>query len=242
MEGPSLHVLAKKLHIFLNQTVYTAFGNARFSKKELIGQTIKDIYPFGKRLIIQLEKHAIVCHFLLYGSYRIDAERENLVPRLAVQTQEHTFFFYNCSVKCAPVKNLKKDLPLEYDILSPYWDVNKIVSAVQQHPQETIDDVLLDQEIFAGVGNIIKNETLALSYVKPDHTVAQLSRKKIKEVATHAHSFSHYFLKYLEEWPRVKKNFLVYGKKYCGRCATALIRKQTGKRNRRSFICPHCQK
>ena len=242
MEGPSIHNLEKKLQIFLKEKISDAFGNAKFNKEELIGQTLKDIYAFGKKLIIQLDEHVLVCHFLMYGSYRIDEERENRVPRLALITKQHSLFFYNCSIKCEKMHNMKEKLALEYDILSENWNIRKIISDIKNNPLETIDDILLDQEIFAGVGNIIKNEALALSYLKPQKKVARLSDKKITELAQNARNFSQTFFKFYNNWPLFKKEFLVYGRKNCARCNSKIIRKQTGKRNRRSFFCPQCQK
>jgi len=242
MEGPSIHHLQDKLQIFLNNKISAAFGNAKFDKEELVGQKIKDIYAFGKRLIIQLDEHALVTHFLMFGSYRIDEERTDLAPRLALITPKHSLFFYSCSVKCEKTQNLKKTLPLDFDILSANWDIKKIVATIKEHPEETIDDILLDQDIFPGVGNIIKNEALALSFLKPQKKVARLSVKKITELAQNARNFSQLFFNHYNSWSLFKKEFLVYGRKNCARCGSKIIRKQTGKRNRRSFICPQCQK
>jgi len=242
MEGPSIHNLQEKLRIFLNNKISTAFGNAKFDKEELVGQKIKDIYAFGKRLIIQLDTHALVTHFLMYGSFRMDEERTDRIPRLALITTKHSLFFYSCSVKCIKTKNLKGELPLDFDILSANWDIKKIVVTIKKNPQETLDDILLDQEIFPGVGNIIKNEALALSFLNPQKKVGRLSVKKITELAQNARNFSQLFFNHYDSWSLLKKELLVYGRKNCARCGSPIIRKQTGKRNRRSFICPQCQK
>lgn len=122
------------------------------------------------------------------------------------------------------------------------WDSKKIIPCIKKYPQESIDDILLDQEIFPGVGNIIKNEALALTALKPQKKVARLSNKKLTELAKNARSFSQTFLELYDNWPQFKQQFLVYGRKTCARCGAKIIRKQTGKRDRRSFFCPHCQK
>jgi len=242
MEGPSIHSLEKRLEIFINKRIEQAYGNAKFDKDELVGQKIKDIFAFGKKLIIQLEEHAIITHFLMYGTYRIDEERPGLMPRLALLTNKHSLYFYSCSVKCEKIKNIKKIFLLTHDILSPEWAREEIVSIMRKKPQETLDDVLLDQEIFPGVGNIIKNEALALSYLKPQKKIVRLSLKKIIELAQNARNFSQTFLEKQDSWPDFKTTMLVYGRKTCARCGSTIIRKITGKRKRRSFFCPQCQK
>ena len=127
MEGPSLYILAQELQIFVGQSIIKIAGNAHFEKKELRKQTIQEIYSYGKRLIIQLDSHAITTHFLMYGTYRIDEQRMGMEPRLAITTPLHELYFYNCSVHCFAIRNLKNKLHFEYDILSPQWDIKKVV-------------------------------------------------------------------------------------------------------------------
>jgi len=240
MEGPSIHLLSEELQSFVHQKILALSGNAQFDKEHLVNQEIKDIYAFGKQLIIQLTTDALVTHFLMYGSYRINQERVGFAPRIALVTPHNTLFLYNCSTKTVPTDNLKQFLSLEFDILSPLWDIKKIVQAMRKHPNSTIDDVLLDQAIFAGVGNIIKNDVLFLCRVAPTTLVRTLSVKKLKEIAATARAFSQKFL----EWRRqcmLKKNLFIYRKKLCPQCNSPIIRKKTGIKNRWSYICPVCQ-
>ncbi len=245
MEGPSIHLLAQELQVIVHQKVTKLFGNAHFDvdKNELVGQRIHDVYAFGKRLVIQLDDYAIISHFLMYGSYRIDEERKDKLPRLALWTKKHKVYFYNCSSKCVSKKqDMKERVPFEFDILSDQWDVKKVVAKMKRYPKSTIDDILLDQEIFAGVGNIIKNEALFMSKVAPQHTIAKLSDKKLKEIALNARSFSELFLQTISRDQWLKKNMQIYRKITCPTCGSKVIRKKTGTRNRWSFYCPKCQK
>ncbi len=146
MEGPSIYALAELLQPFKNKKIKKIYGNAHFEKDDLAKSIIKDIYSYGKRLVIQLDTAALVTHFLMYGSYRIDDPREDKIPRLAIETSTHRLFFYNCSTKRVPAKNLKRKIPFQYDILSDKWDIKKVVAAMKLQKKATIDDVLLDQE------------------------------------------------------------------------------------------------
>lgn len=240
MEGPSLHILAEELQSFIGQIIIESYGNASFDKAPLINQKIKDIYAFGKRLIIQLESNAITTHFLMYGSYRINTPRIGMAPRLALITKQNSLFIYNSSTKLLNESNLKKSLPLEFDILSKSWKINKVIKKIKKYPEETIDDVLLDQEIFAGVGNIIKNEVLFLSKVSPYAKIKDLSAKKIKAITLHTREFSQKFLELRKRF-ELKKNLEIYRKKLCPICGSKILRRKTGKRNRWSFYCPNCQ-
>lgn len=241
MEGPSIHILSEELQVFIGQTIIEAYGNAAFDKEPLRHQVVQEIYPFGKRLMIQLEHYVIIIHFLMYGSYRIQEERIGFSPRLALITHNNSLYFYNCSIKCVQDPAYKNNLELELDILSPFWDLEKTVAAMRMNSTSTIDDVLLDQDIFTGVGNIIKNETLFLSHVKPSTAIENLSDAKLREIALTARLFSQKFLE-LRKIFALKKNLLMYRKKQCPSCGSLVIRQKTGIKNRWSFYCPSCQR
>jgi endonuclease-8 len=240
MEGPSIYLLAQELQPFCNQKIIQAFGNAHFEKEAFIDQTIKEIFSFGKRLIIQTDKYALVVHFLMYGSYRIDEQREGIMPRVVLITRSHQLYMYNCSAKAYIDSDLKKKLTFDFDILNPAWNIAKVIATVKKHPAATIDDILLDQSIFAGVGNIIKNETLYLSRILPTKKVKDISVKKLVEIACNARIYSQQFLEQYDDY-ELRKRWSVYHKKECPQ-GHPIVRKKTGKRERWSFFCPLCQK
>lgn len=240
MEGPSIYLLAQELQAFCDQKIIKTFGNAHFEKEAFINQTIKEIYGYGKRLIIQTDTYALVIHFLMYGSYRIDNQRTGMVPRIALITKKHTLYLYNCSAKAYIDSNLKKKLAFEYDIMSSEWDIAKVITKMKLHPTNTLDDILLDQEIYTGVGNIIKNETLYLSRVLPQKKIKQLSLKKLLAIACNARIYSQQFLDQRKDF-ELRKHWTVYHKKECPN-GHVVARKKTGKRQRWSFFCPICQK
>ncbi|BDC34398.1 endonuclease [Candidatus Dependentiae bacterium Noda2021] len=241
MEGPSIHQLASDLQPFVNKKIKKIYGNSRFEKEDLVGQKIKEIFAIGKRLVIQLETTALITHFLMYGSFRINEERPDRVPRLAIYTYKDRLYFYSCSVKRIEDTDFKKSVLFEYDILSDHWDRKKVIKAMKKHPKARIDDMLLNQDIFAGVGNIIKNEALFMSNVSPEKKISALSDKKLALIAQNAQDFSFNFLQWRKLY-QLKKNLLIYRKLQCPVCRTKVKRGKTGVRNRWSFWCPKCQK
>ncbi|GMU18949.1 MAG: hypothetical protein AMXMBFR12_01410 [Candidatus Babeliales bacterium] len=240
MEGPSIYLLAQELQPFCDQKVIQAFGNAHFEKEAFIQQTIKEIYGYGKRLIIQTDNYALVIHFLMYGSYRIGEQRTGMMPRIALITKKHTLYLYNCSAKAYIDSNLKKKLAFEYDIMNSQWNIAQVIANMKQHSSERIDDILLNQEIYAGVGNIIKNEALYLSRVLPQKKIKQLSLKKLIEIACNTRLYSQQFLDQRKDF-ELRKHWTVYHKKECPK-GHLIARKKTGKRQRWSFFCLICQK
>lgn len=102
-------------------------------------------------------------------------------------------------------------------------------------------DALLDQNIFAGVGNIIKNEVLFKIHVQPETKVGDLPSGKTDELVKEARDYSFQFLEWKKQFV-LKKNWLAHTKKTCPQCNLPFTNKHLGKTNRRSFYCTNCQK
>ncbi|MGE5377845.1 MAG: endonuclease, partial [Bacteroidota bacterium] len=168
MEGPSLYLAARQLQPFKGKTVLSVSGNTKIEKERLLEQKIKNIFSWGKHLIIQFDEFALRTHFLLFGAFEADVDdttltgdyRRSYTPRLQLNFENGEIRLFNCSVKFLETGNAKAGYDFTTDIMSPKWDSGKAFDAISAKPGAEIADVLLDQEIFAGVGNIIKNEVL----------------------------------------------------------------------------------
>ena len=95
-------------------------------------------------------------------------------------------------------------------------------------------DALLDQQIFSGVGNIIKKEVLFRIRVHPGSTVGALPLRKRKELVEEAVQYSFDFLRWKKAF-ELKKHWLIHTKKICPRCHIPAIKEYMGKTNRRTF-------
>ncbi|SFW35246.1 hypothetical protein [Chitinophaga sancti] len=99
---------------------------------------------------------------------------------------------------------------------------------------------LLDQEIFAGSGNIIKNEVLFRTHIHPLSKVGKLPLKKKKELIQETRQYSFDFL----EWEKafvLKKHRLPHTRKTCPQCHIPIIKEYLNATQRRSFFCNNCQ-
>ena len=70
---------------------------------------------------------------------------------------------------------------------SPYsfwqlWDAAAAAWKLRAHPDMLVCDALLVQSIFAGVGNIIKNEVLFRIRLHPLSTIGALPARKLREL------------------------------------------------------------
>jgi endonuclease VIII len=100
---------------------------------------------------------------------------------------------------------------------------------------------VLDQTIFAGVGNIIKNEVLHRIRVHPESQVGALSSRKLGELITQAREYSFDFLHWKKQFV-LRKHYQVHTKQICPRDGTRLsYRAKLGHFQRRAFFCETCQ-
>jgi endonuclease-8 len=126
-------------------------------------------------------------------------------------------------------------------VLSPVWDARAAFDKTRAHGRAAIADVLLDQSIFAGVGNIIKNEVLFRTRTSPFTRVGRLSDARLRAIVEDARAFSFRFLE-LRRAFALRKNLEIYGRSVCPVCAGKVGRRVHGTRGRRSFFCAACQR
>mgnify|MGYP001257534261 CR=1 FL=1 len=99
---------------------------------------------------------------------------------------DHRIYFEDVrnfgTIKIVYGKNdlLKKLRSLGPDLLADDIDEDFFVSRMREKDLKPITKVLMDQKVFAGIGNYIKAEALWLSEIDPRLTVSQVSDKKLK--------------------------------------------------------------
>lgn len=249
MEGPSIFLAAEQLAPFVNKKIEKVDGNTKIGKERLLGKKILDIFSWGKHLVFQFDEFALRVHFLLFGSFEAtvdqhsvtgDYSKKNRVPRLALNFENGHIEMYSCSLLYLEYLNAKETYDFSIDVMSSSWDSKEALKKVLKHPNSEIGDILLDQSIFAGVGNIIKNEVLFLVNKSPESTINEISVKKLRELIKKVREFVFQFY----EWRKafvLKKYYQIYRKGKCIRCNEKIVRKRTGLRQRISFFCPKCQ-
>ncbi|MDQ0064376.1 DNA-formamidopyrimidine glycosylase family protein [Chryseobacterium lathyri] len=240
-EGPSILLMKESLQPFVGHQVTEASGNAKFEKESLIGQILHEIRTFGKQTYLVLDNTAIRIHLLMFGSYSIDEQtKPDNSLRLSLHFKTGSMYFYTCSVKSVALEFLST-IDWEADIMSDAWNPERAEKKLKSKPAMMVCDALMDQDIFSGVGNIIKNEVLFRIGVQPESLAGNLPAKKLKELIAEARNYSFDFLEWKREFV-LKKHWLVHTKTICPKCGEKLVKKQTGIGKRRSFYCENDQK
>lgn len=248
MEGPSLYLASGQLASFRGERVKVVSGNTKIGKERLLGKSVLDIFSWGKHLVFQFDSFAIRTHFLLFGTYEATINgtavtgdyKRAYVPRLEMQFDNGDIKMFNCSIKFLEEKNVKSIYDFSVDVMSDKWDAKKALRSVLSWPEEEIADVLLDQEIFSGVGNIIKNEVLSIAKINPRRKVKEVPKKKVEEIAETTYSFSWQFFEWRKKFV-LTKNLKIHRKGACPHCGGKVTHEVIGKRKRISHYCPICQ-
>jgi len=239
-EGPSIVILREQAAKFSGSIIRAASGNSKVDKKRLVGQRIVSLRSFGKQFLIETPVITVRIHLLMFGSYRVDERRADREPRLHLQFARGELNFYSCSVRFldAPLEEL---YDWRTDVLSEAWDPRLALRRLRSQPDMLVCDSLLDQEIFAGVGNIIKNEVLFRIRTHPLSTIGAIPAQKLRDLVREARQYSFDFLEWKKQFV-LRKHWLVHNKGTCVRDGAKLTRAYLGQRNRRTFWCERCQR
>ena len=242
MEGPPLRVIAEELASFKDKRILACSGNSKIDKECLRDQKVTKVFSWGKNLFLQFSQFSLKIHFLMFGSYRVNEEKKGAVPRLSLVFSKATLNFYNCSVKLLGNAEVQLMCDDEIDIMSGKWSLKKVVGLMMNVRENLICDVLLDQKVFAGVGNIIKNETLFASKVHPMSIVGKVPKKDLEAVAQAAREFSKLFYDVVKKKKSLRPYLSIYGKKQCPDCGERVTVRYTGNLKRKSYFCEICQR
>jgi endonuclease-8 len=237
-EGPSIVILKEEVQQFKGKKILAVDGNTRIEKERMLNQTVVDFKSWGKHFLICYKTFTLKVHFMLWGSYRINEQRDSPL-RLGLKFKNGELNFYSSSLSF-----IDDDLDEMYDwsgdVMSDEWDAGKAKKKLKAQPDTLVCDALLDQNVFAGVGNIIKNEVLFRIMVHPRSKVGSLPVKQMNALIKEARNYSFDFLHWKKKY-ELKKHWLIHTKGVCPRCNIPAVKEYMGKTNRRTFFCNNCQ-
>jgi len=241
-EGPSIVILKEAIQDFTGKKILQASGNSKqVDFNRLTGAKIIAFKSWGKHFLICFKDFSIRIHFLMFGSYRIDDPKDNATPRLSLTfARKRTIDFYTCAVSVIE-GSLDEVYDWTADVMNPDFSENAALAKLRKKPDMLVCDALLDQQIFSGVGNIIKNEVLFRIKVHPSSKIGKVPAAKRKALVKEAVNYSFQFLEWKKEYT-LKKHWLAHTKKVCPRDHNPIHKEYLGKTNRRTFFCTVCQK
>ena len=264
-EGDSIRRIANHLGPRLvGQTIERATTQG-LVREVLAGRSVVAVEPYGKHLVIELDNGSHVrAHLGISGRQRTypRAEGERVLARyspgrisLAIWTADLVALWINAktievSDRRAPRHGMAV-ASLGPDVLADDFEPAVAAERAAAFETRTIADVLLDQRVAAGIGNIYKCESLFLEAVDPRRRVGELSRETL--VALYA-TARRIMLENLGPGARTTRDrlsgdppgddrYFVYGRsgRPCRTCARPIDCYQLGDSPRWTWSCAVCQ-
>jgi endonuclease VIII len=141
------------------------------------------------------------------------------------------------------------------DLLDPAFDRVEAARRIRARGRDAVGDVLLNQRVVAGIGNVFKSEILFLAGIEPFTPAAALSDEDVDRlidisreqfaanVMTRSQSLSLAIGRTTTRSLDPNKKLWVYGRggKPCRRCGTPIQARKTGLDARLTYWCPRCQ-
>ncbi|XP_011369773.1 endonuclease 8-like 3 isoform X1 [Pteropus vampyrus] len=212
------------------------------------GHLYSGVETLGKELFMYFGPKALRIHFGMKGSIMINPleykNKNRNSPVLKVQLTKDLICFFDSSVELRNSTESQQRIRMmeELDVCSPKFSFSSAEREVKKQTGRMLCDVLMDQKVLPGVGNIIKNEALFDSGLHPAIKVCQLTDEQIHHLVKMIHDFSILFYRCRKAGSIVSKHFKVYKRPNCGRCCCKITVCRLGENNRMTYFCPHCQK
>lgn len=239
-EGPSILFLKNKLQRYKGKMVSEASGYGEMDKSKIENIKLLDIDTYGKNLLFVFQDIFVGVHLGLFGSMLVN-KRKKVNASFALHFASDEINFYVAKTKLYEGKP-SDHFNFKTDILKSEFDPEFIINELQtNHADEMIGDVLMDQKLFAGVGNIIRIETLYHAKIHPESIVKAIPEKKLIFLLKMVVDYGEEFLSLLKT-DGVKEAALIYGKKICPKDKSELIIEEMGKVKRKTYVCKKCQK
>ena len=237
-EGPSIVIMKEAMMQFKGKKVIGWSGNTTVEIPDLTNLVVQDLKTWGKHFLICFKHFTIRVHLMLFGTYLINETKE-AKPRLHLRFNNGELNFYTVSLQLIS-GDLNDTYDWTADVMNKKWDPLGAKKKMKATPNMLVCDALMDQQIFSGVGNIIKNEVMFRTRIHPQSRVGALPASKINALLKEVVAYTFDFYQWKKEGT-LKKHWRAYGQSTCSRDHTPLIKKSLGRSHRTTYFCNSCQ-
>jgi endonuclease-8 len=144
-----------------------------------------------------------------------------------------------CSVKLID-EEINELFEWSADVSSLEWDEQAALNRLLENKDALICDALMDQQIFSGIGNIIKNEVLYSTGVHPLSSVSGIKRFKLQQLVRETRNYALEFLTWKKQGV-LQVKWKVHRQETCPKHGSPLKIKTLGKTKRKTYYCEKCQ-
>lgn len=224
-------------------------------ERDLAGRTVTAVHAHGKHLLIDLDDATqLRTHLGMNGRVRLlaradgEARLARMSPgraTLVLVTRAHVALWTQAPTveiaqRRAPMRGLAV-ASLGPDVLADDFDPTVAAARAAEHPSRPIADVLLDQRVAAGIGNIWKCESLFARGIDPTTPVGALAADELTALFAAARELMQARLE--SSARNARRPYAVYSRtnQPCPRCSTPIRLYRLGTPPRWTWSCPRCQ-
>ncbi len=249
-EGDTLFRAAETLRTWLVGRTITRVDARDVALKhrgaDLVGKEVTAVEARAKHLLITAGDWSVHSHMKMTGSWHVYATGErwrkaSAAMRLVIEAGDRTAVCFNAPVVQIVPTGIVDQLPgvrtLGPDVLkdfNPDAGAQRLENIDQSMP---IGDVLLDQTVVSGLGNIWRLEALWAERVHPATPVAALTHEQKRALVATGARLMGAAAKTTRPRPEVYKRT----GQPCRRCGAGIVAARMGKDHRTSYFCPICQ-
>lgn len=256
-------------------------GSFNDFKKGIIGRNIVGARRIGKNIFIDLSGgKTIYIHLKMTGHLLVKSNVKNQISKKEKshfdekvnQYIRHKFHlkdkddnkktlefsdlrkFGKIALKdTTDIKRMPGIIDLGIDVMHNGFTLEKFKEILEKKKKSVIGNVVMDQSLMAGIGNIYRSEILFKSGVSPDRRVGELNSDEIELIYENIVNVMKEAIKYRGTSDsdyrdtsgapgEMHKHLMVYNREgeKCLKCGTIIEREKLGQRS--VFICPKCQK
>jgi endonuclease-8 len=249
------------------ETAYAPLASVH-DQSPVTGRIIEQVESRGKWLLIHFSGDLIlVTHMLMSGSwhiYRVGERwrRARSHMRVVLGTDDLLAVAFNVPVArfytARTLERFAGVAGLGPDLLGPSFAVDEAAARLLQHGDEEVGNVLLNQRVMAGIGNVFKSEICFACGINPFRKIASLRRPELECLLATARRFlaanvsggaGDTIVTYTGGRRTTQSSdpaarLWVYHRKgaQCRRCGTIIHMHKQGPGARSTFWCPECQK
>ena len=257
-EGDTIHRTASAL-----RTALVDHKMIRFEAPRLVGvvpragRTIERVESHGKHLEIEWDDGVILhTHMRMSGSWHVYRsgepwQRPHREMRVVIETDTWVAVCFNApTVETYRSPGLSRHPGLGRlgpDLCRVDADLDRCAELLLSYddPRASISEVLLDQRVFCGVGNVYRCEVLWACELSPRAAVGELSESLATRLVSVAARLLRANLNTAARvaLPGVPGGLAVYGRsgQRCFRCSDTVQARRAGEFNRLLYWCPGCQ-
>jgi endonuclease-8 len=253
-EGDTIHRSAARLHAALvGKTVRDVTVPRIEGERPHVGTSVERVEAVGKHLLIHFaDGLTLQTHMMMSGSWHLYRpgerwQRPKYAARVVIEVDDWVAVCflapvvrsYRAASGHTPIDHLGVDLS-RGDV-----DVDIAMSRVARFssPDSTIAELLLDQRIACGVGNVYKSETLFACRVNPSTPLRDLDATTMRSLFATAARLLQANLRSAARTTVATGGLAVYGRfrRPCVVCGTPIERGSLGRPKRVTYWCPRCQ-